>query len=226
MATSNASERWLAIDYSSSILSLALQVNPEEIVTEECARGDDKRKAISSVVHELLRKAGFTVADISGVLVGIGPGSFTGIRNSVSFAKGLTLGRAILLRGISSHAALACGQQDRVIVFTAAGKRDIFVSEWRAGQALGTVRSLPLPELEKWLENLGIKSPIFYGHNEYEWQLPGTVVEPQRLAANLFSVNVATQASVQGGEEDLVTQIAACEPTYIRTIEYRKVSTV
>jgi tRNA threonylcarbamoyladenosine biosynthesis protein TsaB len=57
---------------------------------------DDTRRhaeALAGAVDEVLRSAGLTARDLDGVGVGVGPGSFIGVRTGMSFALGL--GRAI-----------------------------------------------------------------------------------------------------------------------------------
>ena len=50
---------------------------------------------------------------IDRIGVGIGPGSFTGVRIAISYAKALALGWTVPLRGISSFDALECGLRPR-----------------------------------------------------------------------------------------------------------------
>lgn len=57
---------------------------------------DDTRRhaeALAGAVADALRAAGLTARDLDGIGVGVGPGSFIGVRTGISFALGL--GRAI-----------------------------------------------------------------------------------------------------------------------------------
>ncbi len=58
-------------------------------------------------IEWVLQRAGATVADLRGVAVSLGPGSFTGLRVGLSTAKGLALAQQIPLVGISTLEALA-----------------------------------------------------------------------------------------------------------------------
>lgn len=55
----------------------------------------------------LVKKAGFSVGEVGGIAVGLGPGSFTGTRISVTVARGLAQGLNKPLVGISSLDILA-----------------------------------------------------------------------------------------------------------------------
>jgi len=55
----------------------------------------------------LMSEAGLKFKDLAGIAVGIGPGSFTGLRVGVSYVKGLALAAAIKVAGVSSLQAIA-----------------------------------------------------------------------------------------------------------------------
>ena len=54
-----------------------------------------------------LDRAGITLKDLHGIAVGIGPGSFTGLRVGLAYAKGLVFALECALIGISSFDCLA-----------------------------------------------------------------------------------------------------------------------
>jgi tRNA threonylcarbamoyladenosine biosynthesis protein TsaB len=60
-------------------------------------------------IEQLLRSAGATIKDLTAVVVGLGPGSFTGLRISLATAKGLCYAAQIPLIGESSLKAMAVG---------------------------------------------------------------------------------------------------------------------
>lgn len=81
------------------------------------------------------------------VLVGIGPGSFTGIRVGIAAAHGLAIGWSAQLAGISSLALLAVGApgRDRVAAVMAGGHGELFVQEFERDplEPLSPLRNLP-----------------------------------------------------------------------------------
>ena len=63
---------------------------------------------IVSLIDTALGDGGFDYSDIDVILVGCGPGSFTGTRVAIAAAKGIGLPLNITPTGLSSLAALAC----------------------------------------------------------------------------------------------------------------------
>jgi tRNA threonylcarbamoyladenosine biosynthesis protein TsaB len=66
------------------------------------------------------------------ILVGVGPGSFTGIRVGIAAAHGLAIGWDAELRGMSSLALLAAGAnaEGKVAAATIAGHGELFVQQF------------------------------------------------------------------------------------------------
>lgn len=74
---------------------------------ETMAKGQAER--LMPMLQETLDAGGATWGDLDRIGVGIGPGNFTGIRISVSAARGLALGLGIPAVGVSLLDALALG---------------------------------------------------------------------------------------------------------------------
>ena len=81
------------------------------------------------------------------VLVGVGPGSFTGIRVGIAAAHGLAIGWGATVFGMSSMALLAAvaGDEGQVAAAIEGGHGEIFVQEFDAGtlQPNGPLLNLP-----------------------------------------------------------------------------------
>ena len=138
----------LGIETSTDVGSLAL-VEGKNVL----ARGDiDTHLRHSSrlipLLDELLREAGWTAEELEGIGVGLGPGSFTGIRVGLAVGRGLAYGLKIPLAGAGSFAALA-----RAVA--AGNGRVVVISDARRGRLYGAlyekngnlIRELKAPRL-------------------------------------------------------------------------------
>jgi len=120
----------LAFDTSSSACTAALFDESGECVArkdELIGRGHSER--LVPMLDELLegRKA-------DHILVGVGPGSFTGIRVAIAAAHGLAIGWDAELSGMSSLALLAAGTDEGEIgAAILGGHGELFVQQFHAG---------------------------------------------------------------------------------------------
>ena len=81
--------------------------------------------------------------DAAKILVGIGPGSFTGIRVAIAAAHGMAIGWDAEIGGMSSLALLAAGQGGKVAAAIQGGHGELFVQQFEDGIAAGELLNLP-----------------------------------------------------------------------------------
>ena len=96
----------LCIETGTDICSVGIAKDGELISLRESDEGRDHAKKVGVFVDELLKETGIAPDDLSAVAVGKGPGSYTGLRIGVSFAKGLCYGLKKPLLAIGSLDAL------------------------------------------------------------------------------------------------------------------------
>jgi tRNA threonylcarbamoyladenosine biosynthesis protein TsaB len=121
----------LAVDTATAIGSVAL-VEGSEVRAELAARVSAKHgETLLPNVARVLEEAGVRVEDVGLLAVGIGPGSFTGLRVGLATMKGLALARGTPLVGVSSLRVLArgAGPGPRVVVaLLDAHKNEVFAA--------------------------------------------------------------------------------------------------
>lgn len=96
--------RILALDAALGFFSVAL-LDGDRVAVDR-SDGNDALETGLERIATLLADRSLTLGDLDRIAVGVGPGSFTGIRIAVSFAKSLAYGASIPLVGISSYDAL------------------------------------------------------------------------------------------------------------------------
>jgi tRNA threonylcarbamoyl adenosine modification protein YeaZ len=100
----------LGFDTSAAHCAAALVSGDEIRATESIAMNRGQAEALFPMLERLLHGAGCRWADLAAIGVGIGPGNFTGIRISVSAARGLALSLGVPAIGVSTFDALASSQ--------------------------------------------------------------------------------------------------------------------
>jgi tRNA threonylcarbamoyladenosine biosynthesis protein TsaB len=90
-----------------------------------------------SMTGELLARAGVPWSALDRIAVGVGPGTFTGLRVGIATARGLAQSLSVELVGVSSLQALAVGAMDedgheRVLAVIDARRGEAFAAAYRA----------------------------------------------------------------------------------------------
>ncbi len=127
----------LAIDTAAAHCAAAILCGDTILASrqEEMAKGQAERLLV--LVQELLSEASKTIDQLDAIGVGVGPGNFTGIRISVSAARGLALSLKIPAVGVSAFDALQFGTQMPCIC-TVDAKRDMVFAQGFGTSALHT----------------------------------------------------------------------------------------
>jgi len=124
----------LALEFSSPQRSVAVirrGESPSDIDVSEVI--EPGSTAPFTMIEGVLREVKLEREQIDGIVVGLGPGSYTGIRAAISIMQGWQLARAIKLLGISSAECIAAqaaadGLTGRVNVIVDAQREEFYLA--------------------------------------------------------------------------------------------------
>lgn len=165
------------------------------------------------MVAAALRRAGLAREEIDSIALGLGPGSYTGIRAGIALAQGWSLGREVKLLGISSAEAIAAGAVEAglpgvVSVVIDAQRQEFYLENYRLDES-GACKTAPLritgrDEIEGLAGNL-------IGPEVTKWFPNGRTIYPR--AAIIARLAAARSDSVAGEK---------LEPIYLRETTFVK----
>lgn len=194
----------VALESASSDPSLALAA-PDGTAFAVDGWAGEGRQASELLPHllTLLEGAHREVGEATAIAVGIGPGSFTGLRVSMSLGKGMALGLGVPLVGVPSLAAWLEGEPDASAAVARAGAQDTFVLV--RGEA--EPRIVPARELAAIAAGSRIVAP---SELAAAFGLTGAV--PPHAAAVAVARVAAARLAIDPGGDDL----EGVEPWYLR----------
>lgn len=103
------SGRWLAIDTATGVASVAVGIPPVAESVTVIAGPRSQAAQIIELADRVLGAVGVRAADLAGVVVADGPGSFTGLRIGWAAAKGLVQERGLPIVAVPALLAAATG---------------------------------------------------------------------------------------------------------------------
>ena len=158
----------LGIDTSSKFLNIALSED-EDIIKEESYLLD-RRHASQLVpkVKELLKKYRTPISKIDVFIIGLGPGSFTGLRIGVSAIKGFGIASGKPCIGVASIDSIACNAQENnkdIIPIIDAKRGQVYAAIYRRkGNKVARLSDYLILPIEKLLKKVKGDS-VFYRNN-------------------------------------------------------------
>jgi tRNA threonylcarbamoyl adenosine modification protein YeaZ len=108
----------LAIDTSTSRTSVAIIENGTVVYSSFRDGATAHGPSLPALVQEAL-----SISDVDEVVVGMGPGPFTGLRVGIAFAQSFALARQIPVRGVCSLDAIAAQIKENDFIITVDARR-------------------------------------------------------------------------------------------------------
>lgn len=170
----------LSIDTSTTAISVALHDGNSVVAERNTLDSRAHAERLSPNVVECLRDIGATPAELTHLVVGVGPGPFTGLRVGIMTAKTMAYALQLPLGGLCSLDALAwqwatstgAAEGDRVLVATDARRKEVYTATYAVAAGPSGLdierrrepevsRAADLPEAERALPAIGA-GPALY----------------------------------------------------------------
>ncbi|MFT4008927.1 MAG: tRNA (adenosine(37)-N6)-threonylcarbamoyltransferase complex dimerization subunit type 1 TsaB [Nocardioidaceae bacterium] len=194
----------LALDTSTAYVSVAVFDDDQLTVRAERNEVGPMRHAelLAPTITACLDDAGLVCQELTAIVVGVGPGPYTGLRVGVVTALTLADALRIPAYGVCSLDAIASesGVLEPLVATSDARRKELFYAEYDAGQRLGG----PLVAKPDRIDIAG-RVVTGAGHRLYPDVLPAAVPPPYPHAAVLASL-VARE----------LVEVLAPEPIYLR----------
>jgi len=123
------SSKILAIDTATDYIFLSLVVDGVEVGHAYQNDINNHAVTIMPLLDEILKTAEVKLNELTGVIVGIGPGSYTGVRIGVSIAKMIGYLNGIPVQTVSTLALIASGSEEsRILSYIDARRGNAFLA--------------------------------------------------------------------------------------------------
>lgn len=211
----------LALDLSSATCTLALGAGPRLAAVAARDFSETRGRGLLAELDAALRDAGCQPELLRGVVVGTGPGSYTGLRIACAAARTLAWALHIPCGGLPSFAAAAFAAPAGApvhLVLDAYRAEVYYAAYLREGETLRTLAEprVMAPDAAAALIPRGARAI-----GEARWC--GAAAAPWRVstapsAAELLALAHARGATAEGGG---VAELGAPEPLYLRPAAFR-----
>jgi tRNA threonylcarbamoyladenosine biosynthesis protein TsaB len=234
--------RILGIDTATAAASVAL-VEDGKLIAEEIQSNTSKlsdgtvaplrgnhAEIILPLIQSILTDARVAAADLSGIAVSIGPGSFTGLRVGLATAKGIAYECGLSLVGVSTlhaNAARVVNFDGMICSLLDARKREVYFALFGLdGQNLKRLTEDAMTSIDSALDQLrnchrtSGSSLVFIGDGArtYEKFLTRDFGRSLQIADNGYSSIAAQVASLAEGRfrANRIDDLALLVPVYLR----------
>ena len=219
----------LAIDTATRWLGLALH-DGQTVVTELGWQSVQTQTIdLAPAVQEIFDRARISAADLKGIGVAIGPGSYTGLRVGLGLAKGLSLAHRLPLLAVPTLDIVAAGigpQEGRLVVVAEAGRTRICAGRYRWHKRYGW-QSHGLPDIFTWEQLLAtLSGPTFLAGEidvaaarqikQADKALPNKAFQIMPASANVRRAGYLAQIAWNRLRRGQTDDAAALSPLYLR----------
>lgn len=218
--------RVLGLETSSPVGSVALLDSGRVVASAQQEAAGSLAERVVPLLHGVLASAGWSPVDIERIAVGLGPGSFTGLRVGLALAAGLGVGLGVPVVGVCSLAAIAHSatlppEVVRVVVLDAR-RAEVFCGAYDAeSSTVVEPRAVSLVEFPLWLAALGEPRALLGQGASLVGAEPGSAHRPLPHAVDVAAIG-ARLAPAQAPPEPRYVRDAGATPQTLPTAPWSR----
>lgn len=160
----------LHIETATDVCSVALTQGMEVLGVKESADGNSHSKNLLPFIDQVLHDNEKTTANLQGIVVSIGPGSYTGLRIGVSTAKGMAYSLGIPVITVSTLESIAQGAKQQasdncdIVPMIDARRMEVFAARYDSDMNLLDEVAAVIVDENAYSELLREKEVVFCGN--------------------------------------------------------------
>ncbi|NQT25752.1 tRNA (adenosine(37)-N6)-threonylcarbamoyltransferase complex dimerization subunit type 1 TsaB [candidate division KSB1 bacterium] len=216
----------LGIDTATKVCGVGLAGESGLIADYRLQQGYTHAERLAGATEMIIRDAGYTLSDLNGIAISIGPGSFTGLRIGLGFAKGLAYSLDIPIAAVSTLDALidpappVCPTA-WVMIPSRKGEvyRQIYTSENGSWQSDEASHEILIPDL---VSELSKDAILFLGPGDDPETLSADEYKMIRRIDQIFSLTCGFHIARLGRQKILTGQtedLDSLVPHYIKRFQ-------
>lgn len=216
----------LALEFSAPQRSVAIVDVGDDAVRMMGQSSDAGARDLKplELIEQALVQANIVRTAIECIAVGLGPGSYTGIRSAISVAQGWQLARDVKLIGISTVECLAAQGQARgwfgtVHIVIDAQRNELYVAAYEIGEICKLIEPLHLKPVEELKKLLASHDRDFV--RTHEISVVGPEVDRWFGEGRVLMPEAAQLGRLVAGRTDFVPG-ERIEPIYLREVQFVK----
>lgn len=210
----------LALEFSApqrSVAVLSRSASGQLVVLGRGRDDADRRRKPMQLIESALAAAKLEPDGVTSLLVGLGPGSYTGVRSAIAIAQGWQLARGVPVAAVSSADALAAqawanGCVGPVAIVIDAQRQEFYLASFNlSAQSIKPVDSLRLvtgAEVKARVQALGA---LVVGPDVLRWFPDARALQPE-------AESLAAVLPADGG----MVPAEKLEPIYLREVSFVK----
>lgn len=212
----------LAIESGSNICSIAILDNEKLISSINISGKNIHDNLLAHTTQELFKYSKIDINEIKYVSVNIGPGSFTGLRIGLSFAKGLIYGKEIKLLGLISNdilfnsinKVLLPNSIKKIATLISSGNDNFYYKSFDVDNDF-IIDDLQIISLDKLMDKLEKDTLIIGNMDEIFPKVDNIILNKDLLAADQLNI------SKKYIKDENFADLKSIKPLYLNEINYK-----